>query len=49
MVTKWEITIPELTGTETRNIYLYLPESYEYDHEKRYPVLYMFEIGRAHV
>lgn len=43
MVTKWEITIPELTGTETRNVYLYLPESYAYDLEKRYPVLYMFD------
>lgn len=43
MVKVWDITIPELTGTQTRRAYLYLPESYEYDREKRYPVLYMFD------
>ncbi len=43
MVKKWKITIPELTGIEQRNVYLYLPDSYEWDHEKRYPVLYMFD------
>ena len=43
MVDKWEITIPELTGNETRNAYIYLPESYFYDQHKRYPVLYMFD------
>lgn len=43
MVKVWDITIPELTGQETRRAYLYLPESYEYDRERRYPVLYMFD------
>ena len=43
MVKVWDVTIPELTGTQTRRAYLYLPESYEYDREKRYPVLYMFD------
>lgn len=43
MVITWDITIPELTGSETRKAYVYLPESYEYEPEKRYPVLYMFD------
>ncbi|MDY3918925.1 MAG: alpha/beta hydrolase-fold protein [Candidatus Limivivens sp.] len=43
MVHIWDITIPELTGDETRKAYLYLPESYEWDQNRRYPVLYMFD------
>lgn len=43
MVYTWDITIPELTDTETRRAYVYLPESYDYDPSKRYPVLYMFD------
>ncbi len=43
MVEKWSITIPELTGKEPRNAYIYLPESYYADSNKRYPVLYMFD------
>ena len=43
MVKKWLITIPELTGELTRNAYLYLPESYQYEPDRRYPVLYMFD------
>lgn len=43
MVLKWNITIPELTGDEERRAYVYLPESYETDLEKHYPVLYMFD------
>lgn len=42
MINKWETVIPELTGSEKRNVYLYLPESYYYS-ENRYPVLYMFD------
>ncbi len=41
MVKKWTITIPQLTGDEPRRAYIYLPESYEYDTLRRYPVLYM--------
>ena len=29
MVEKWDITIPELTGSETRRAYLYLPDYYD--------------------
>lgn len=43
MVEKWDITIPELTGDETRRAYVYLPESYESEPDKYYPVLYMFD------
>ena len=43
MVEKWNITIPELTGEESRGVYLYLPDSYEHDRDRRYPVLYMFD------
>ncbi len=43
MVHKWNVTIPELTGGEERSVYAYLPESYEYEQDKRYPVLYMFD------
>lgn len=43
MVKKWQITIPELTGEVLRNVYAYLPESYDRQPERRYPVLYMFD------
>jgi predicted alpha/beta superfamily hydrolase len=43
MVEKWSISIPELTGSETRSVYVYLPESYRYYPDQRYPVLYMFD------
>lgn len=43
MVKKWNVTIPKLTGHEERRAYLYLPASYRYHVEKRYPVLYMFD------
>ena len=43
MIEKWDITIPELTGGEVRSAYLYLPDSYWEDRNRRYPVLYMFD------
>lgn len=43
MIKTWKLTIPELTGSEERKAYLYLPDSYDWDQEKRYPVLYMFD------
>lgn len=43
MLKKWNITIPQLTGAEPRSAYLYLPESYAYEGDRRYPVLYMFD------
>ncbi|MCI5623603.1 alpha-mannosidase [Anaerostipes sp. 494a] len=43
MIYKWDITIPELTGAEPRSAYIYLPESYNDNPERHYPVLYMFD------
>lgn len=43
MVEKWDITIPELTGTQTRRAYLFLPDYYDDDPDARYSVLYMFD------
>ncbi len=43
MVEKWDITIPELTGEQTRRAYLYLPDYYDHNPGERYPVLYMFD------
>ena len=39
MVTKWEVTIPKLSGEKPRRVYVCLPESYEENEEKRYPVM----------
>lgn len=43
MVHKWNITIPALTGKRERRAYIYLPESYQYEPDAHYPVLYMFD------
>jgi len=43
MVKKWEITIPELTGTKPRRAYIYLPDGWQKKPGKRYPVMYMFD------
>ena len=43
MVKKWDITIPRLSGDRTRRAYIYLPESYEKEPQRRYPVMYMFD------
>lgn len=40
MILKWDITIPRLSGDQTRRAYVYLPESYDEDPERRYPVMY---------
>ncbi|MBQ1826848.1 MAG: alpha/beta hydrolase [Erysipelotrichaceae bacterium] len=41
MLDKWEITIPQLTGEETRYAYCYVPDWAQ--QEDRFPVLYMFD------
>lgn len=43
MVKKWTLPFPARDGDDPRTAYLYLPESYEYDPDRRYPVLYMFD------
>ena len=43
MIIKWELTIPWLSGDQVRRAYAYLPESYDDDPERRYPVMYFFD------
>ena len=43
MIEKWELTIPELTGDAPRRAYVYLPDSWQEDQSRRYPVLYRFD------
>ena len=43
MVIEWDVTIPKLSGSKTRKAYIYLPEYYNEDELRRYPVLYMFD------
>ena len=43
MLDEWEVEIPELTGGKKRKAYVYLPAEYDFDEEKRYPVMYMFD------
>ena len=39
VVIKEDIVIEKLTGTRTRKLYICLPESYEEDEMRRYPVM----------
>ena len=43
MIRKWKLIIPELTGTEKRRAYVYLPTMYRDQPHRRFPVLYMFD------
>ena len=43
MLINWEVTLPALTGRWPRQAYIWLPDSYEEDETKHYPVLYMFD------
>ena len=43
MVKKWDVTVPALTGKKTRTAYIYLPDYYEEDQARHYPVMYMFD------
>lgn len=43
MVDEWDIEIPSLTGNIKRRAYVYLPVDYDFDEERRYPVMYMFD------
>lgn len=42
MVQTWKVKIPELSGEELRQVYLYLPEGWKTS-GRRYPVMYMFD------
>lgn len=43
MFKKWDVTIPALTGDTPRKAYIYLPDYYEENPERRFPVMYMFD------
>ena len=43
MIEVWELTLPELSGEESRRAYVYLPEEALRDERLRFPVLYMFD------
>ena len=43
MIKKWDVTIPALTGDAPRKAYIYLPEYYDDDPNRRFPVMYMFD------
>lgn len=43
MIKKWNVTIPKLTGDKERRAYIYLPDSYAKEPDRRYPVMYMFD------
>ncbi len=43
MVIKWDVMIPKLSGEQSRRVFIYLPDSYETEPERRYPVMYMFD------
>lgn len=43
MIKVKKITYPAFTGEEIRRLYVYLPTGYEYEKDRRYPVLYMFD------
>lgn len=43
MVIKWNVTIPALSGDQTRRAYIYLPDSYKKEPDRKYPVMYMFD------
>ncbi len=43
MMIQWDVTIPELSGEMTRRVYVYLPDYYDEDPQRRFPVMYMFD------
>lgn len=43
MVYKWDVTIPKLSGEKTRKVYVYIPDYYDDDPHRRFPVMYMFD------
>ena len=43
MVKKWNVRIPQLSGNDTRRVYLYLPDLYDEEPNRRFPVMYMFD------
>ena len=43
MVIKWDVTIPKLSREQSRRVFIYLPDSYDFEPERLYPVMYRFD------
>ena len=43
MVYKFDVTIPQLSGDKSRRGYIYLPDYYNEQPDRRFPVMYMFD------
>ena len=43
MLKKWDVTIPALTGDKPRKAYIYLPDYYDENPDRHFPVMYMFD------
>ena len=43
MLKKWNVTVPVFPGDKPRKAYIWLPDNYDAEPEKRYGVLYMFD------
>lgn len=43
MVIRRTLTVPPLTGQRPRRVYIYLPDDYDEDWNRRFPVMYMFD------
>ena len=43
MLIKWNVTIPKLSGSAPRRCFIWVPDDYDKEPEKHYPVLYMFD------
>ena len=43
MVIRFNITVPPLTRDKPRKAYIYLPDDYNDDQQRRFPVMYMFD------
>ncbi|MBQ8621902.1 MAG: alpha/beta hydrolase [Oscillospiraceae bacterium] len=43
MLRKWDVYLPDFPGDQVRTAYIYLPDYYDIDEARRFPVLYMFD------
>ena len=45
MIEVFPVTLPRLSGKQSRRVYVYVPDALAADPDARYPVLYMFDDG----
>ena len=43
MIEVFPVTLPRLSGKQSRRVYVYVPDALAADPDARYPVLYMFD------